>query len=39
MNFIFLPEIYHPWAYPLVLLSMLILGLVMVAWFRKKRWL
>jgi magnesium transporter len=38
MNFIYLPEIYVPWAYPLVLLSMLILGLVMIAWFRKKRW-
>jgi magnesium transporter len=38
MNFIYLPEIYLPWAYPLVLLGMLILGVVMVAWFHKKRW-
>jgi magnesium transporter len=38
MNFLYLPEIYNPCAYPLVLLGMLILGLVMLAWFRKKRW-
>jgi magnesium transporter len=38
MNFIYLPEIYMPWAYPLVLLGMLVLGVVMLAWFRKKRW-
>lgn len=38
MNFIYLPEIYVPWAYPLVLLGMLVLGVLMLVWFRRKHW-
>ena len=39
MNFRFMPELESPIAYPLVLLSMLFVGLLMVAYFRKKKWL
>lgn len=39
MNFRYMPELERPWAYPLVLLFMLAIGLLMVFYFRKKRWL
>ena len=39
MNFRFMPELEIPLAYPMVLLSMLFVGLLMVAYFRKKKWL
>lgn len=39
MNFHFMPELNWPWAYPVVLLIMLAVGLGMVAYFRRKRWL
>ncbi len=39
MNFQHMPELHRSWAYPAVLLVMLCVGLVMLAWFRRKRWL
>jgi magnesium transporter len=39
MNFRYMPELERPWAYPMVLLFMLAIGLLMVFYFRKKRWL
>ncbi len=39
MNFHFMPELSWRWAYPVVLLLMLLVGLGMVAYFRSKRWL
>jgi magnesium transporter len=39
MNFVYMPEIYHPWAYPLVWVAMLVMALLMIAYFRRKRWL
>jgi len=39
MNFRYMPELERPWAYPLVLFFMLAVGLLMVFYFRKKRWL
>ncbi|MFB0568175.1 MAG: magnesium/cobalt transporter CorA [Nitrososphaeria archaeon] len=39
MNFQFMPELASPWSYPIVLLVMLGIGLLMVAYFRRKRWL
>lgn len=39
MNFRYMPELERPWAYPMVLLFMLAVGLLMVFYFRKKRWL
>jgi len=39
MNFRYMPELEQPWAYPLVLFLMLAVGLLMVFYFRKKRWL
>jgi magnesium transporter len=39
MNFRFMPELEMPIGYPMVLLSMLFVGMLMVAYFRKKKWL
>jgi magnesium transporter len=39
MNFRYMPELDIPIAYPLVLLSMLFVGLIMVVYFRTKNWL
>ncbi len=38
MNFEFMPELGWKWAYPAVLLVMALLTLVMVIYFRRKRW-
>ena len=39
MNFAWMPELAIWWAYPVVLLLMLSVGIVMVLYFRSKRWL
>jgi magnesium transporter len=39
MNFKFMPELESRWGYPIVLLLMLIVGISMLAYFRKKKWL
>jgi magnesium transporter len=39
MNFRFMPELGWPWAYPVLWLFMIALGVSMVAYFRKKKWL
>ena len=39
MNFRFMPELEIPIAYPLVWLSMIIVSLVLVLFFRRKRWI
>jgi magnesium transporter len=39
MNFRYMPELERPWAYPMVLVFMLAIGLLMVFYFRKKKWL
>ena len=39
MNFRFMPELDIPIAYPLVWLSMIIVGLVLVMFFKRKRWI
>jgi len=39
MNFRFMPELDIPWAYPIVWLTMLIIGGVMIFFFRRKRWI
>jgi magnesium transporter len=39
MNFKFMPEIYKPWGYPLVLLVMFGVAAVMLYFFKKKNWL
>jgi magnesium transporter len=39
MNFVYMPEIYNPLAYPLVWLAMLTIALLMIAYFRRKHWL
>lgn len=39
MNFKYMPELEWPWSYPAVMALMLLLGLVMVGYFRKKKWL
>jgi magnesium transporter len=39
MNFRFMPELETSIGYPMVLLIMLSIGILMVAYFRKKKWL
>ncbi len=39
MNFRYMPELDWPWAYPLVLLTMVLLGAAPYFFFRKKGWL
>ncbi len=39
MNFAYMPELHWRWGYPLVLLLMLVIALVMLIYFRKKRWI
>jgi len=39
MNFGFMPELEMSVGYPIVLLIMLCVGVVMILYFRKKRWL
>lgn len=39
MNFQYMPEIKWFWGYPAVLLGMLIIGIVMVIYFKRKKWM
>lgn len=39
MNFKYMPELEWVWGYPIVLLVMLIIGILMLVYFRRKKWL
>jgi len=39
MNFKYMPELEWPWAYPMVWLIMVAIGVLMLIYFRRKRWL
>ena len=39
MNFRFMPELESQWGYPIVLLCMLVISVIMLIYFRKKKWL
>lgn len=39
MNFAFMPELELPWAYPLILFVMVGVGILMLIYFRRKRWI
>ena len=39
MNFKFMPELERQWGYPVILLIMLVVGLAMVFYFKRKKWL
>ena len=39
MNFRYMPELEWPWAYPMLWLIMLAIGVSMLIYFRRKRWL
>jgi magnesium transporter len=39
MNFLHMPELTQPWGYPLALAAMLAIGLVLLVYFWRKRWL
>ncbi|WP_292519807.1 magnesium/cobalt transporter CorA [Methanoculleus sp.] len=39
MNFAYMPEISHPWGYPLALVSMAAVAGVMLLYFRKRGWI
>ena len=38
MNFAYMPELQHPWAYPIALTSMFLVAAGMVWYFRSRRW-
>lgn len=39
MNFRYMPELQSPWGYPMVYVVMLMIGVLMMIYFRRKRWL
>jgi magnesium transporter len=39
MNFKYMPELEFPYAYPLTLLFMVIIGIIMLIFFKKRKWL
>lgn len=39
MNFEHMPELHYKWGYPIVLIVMLFAALIMLVFFRKKRWI
>jgi magnesium transporter len=39
MNFKYMPELSWPWGYPLALFIMLVIGISMLFYFKKKKWL
>jgi magnesium transporter len=39
MNFQYMPELKWVWSYPVVLSGMLIIGIIMVFYFRRKKWM
>ncbi|MFX1478708.1 MAG: magnesium/cobalt transporter CorA [Promethearchaeota archaeon] len=38
MNFKYMPELSFPLAYPILLFTMIIIGIIMILFFRKKKW-
>jgi magnesium transporter len=38
MNFEFMPELHSPYGYPIVLGTMLVIGLIMISVFKKRKW-
>jgi len=39
MNFGYMPELESPWGYPVVLLVMAGIGILMLVYFKRKKWL
>ena len=39
MNFTYMPELQHPWGYPMVYLIMAMISGIMLIYFRRRRWL
>ena len=39
MNFRYMPELEQAWSYPAVLILMLVIALVMIVYFRRKKWM
>jgi magnesium transporter len=39
MNFRFMPELEQPWGYPMVYLIMSVIGVLMMIYFRRRKWL
>jgi len=39
MNFKYMPELYWQWSYPIVLIGMLLIGIAMLFYFRKRGWI
>ncbi len=39
MNFVNMPELYSPWGYPVVIVVSVVIVVISLFWFRRKRWL
>ena len=39
MNFVNMPELYWPWGYPVVIIVSILIVIVSLVWFKKKKWL
>ncbi|MBQ6533249.1 MAG: hypothetical protein IJI33_09625 [Solobacterium sp.] len=39
MNFVNMPELYSPWGYPVVIIVSVVIVVISLFWFRRKRWL
>jgi len=39
MNFHYMPELLIPWAYPVVLFGMLLIGIILLLYFKHKKWI
>jgi len=39
MNFKYMPELEHPWGYPLTWLTMIMVVLIIFVWFKRKGWM
>ena len=39
MNFDYMPELHWKYGYPIVILTMLVIGLLIYLWFKRKKWL
>lgn len=38
MNFKYMPELSHPYGYPMAVATMVLMGLAMAAWFKRMKW-
>jgi magnesium transporter len=39
MNFRYMPELYLKYSYPVLILVCIVIVVIMIAWFRRRKWL